>query len=487
MISRQFFKSSIIYSLVGALPYTTGVILIPFFADRLTPEQFGVNALYLTFMYFVQVVSTFGLDTYIGINYFEHKNDKQRLREFIGTVLMILIVLATLIAFLMMIGGNLIFELVFSSAGSMQFFPFGLMTVFSALFNGVFKSYSSLLINQQRPERFFWLSLSNFVLTLGASITLLYLIPYSLYGPIMGRLIPALITGSISVILILSEFGLTFRKDFMRGMWSFCSPMVIYALMVWVVNYIDRYVIMHFMDATSVGIFDFAVKVTLGIDLVQVGLANTIHPKVYGIWKEGNLRESTTGVNRYYNGLTAITLLIIPVVVIAVPLLVPIVVKKEIYYQSFAFLTLLSLGFATRPWYYLFLAPIFYFKKTRVLPRVFLFSAIFQIVVSSLLVWRFGLMGAVWSNFLVKPFQALLLYSESRKIFTFRFNTWKIIWLPLIFIAVVILSQLFTTPANLLWMAGAQLLFAGALVWVTYRNELAALFTKQPLPGRDTP
>ena len=40
MISKQFFKSSVIYSLIGALPYTTGVILIPFFTARLTPEQF---------------------------------------------------------------------------------------------------------------------------------------------------------------------------------------------------------------------------------------------------------------------------------------------------------------------------------------------------------------------------------------------------------------------------------------------------------------
>lgn len=480
MISKQFFKSSIIYSLVGALPYTTGVILIPFFTARLTPEQFGVNALYLTFMYFVQVVSTFGLDTYIGINYFEHKDNKQRLREFIGTVLMILIVIATLIAFLMLIGGNLIFHLVFSSAGTMEFFPFGLITVFSALFNGVFKSYSSLLINQQHPERFFWLSLSNFILTLGASIALLYLFPYTLYGPIMGRLIPALVIGSISVILILSEFGLTFRKDFLRGMWNFCSPMVIYAVMIWVVNYIDRYVIMHFMaDPTFVGIFDFAVKVTLGIDLLQIGLANTIHPKVYNIWKNGNLRESTPEVNRYYNGLTAVTLLIIPAVVIVVPLLVPIVVKEVIYYQAFAFLSILCLGFATRPWYYLFLAPIFYFKKTRVLPKVFFFSALFQVVVSSLLVWKFGLMGAVWSNFLVKPVQALLIWFESRKIFTFRFNKWKIIYLPLIFIAVVITCQLYTNEENLLWFAAVQLLLSITLVWITYRTELMGLFQKR--------
>ena len=479
MISKQFFKSSLIYSLVGALPCTTGVILIPFFTDRLTPEQFGENALYLTFMYFIQVVSTFGLDTYIGINYFEHKDNKQRLREFIGTVLMILIVIATLLAFLMMIGGNLIFQLVFSNAGTMDFFPFGMITVFSALFNGVFRSYSSLLINQQRPERFFWLSLSNFILTLGVSIALLYLFPFTLYGPIVGRLIPALITGAISVVLILSEFGLTFRKDFLRGMWNFCSPMVIYAIMVWVVNYIDRYVIMHFMaDPTFVGIFDFAVKVTLGIDLVQIGLANTIHPKVYNIWKDDNLRESTPEVNRYYNGLTAITLLIIPAVVILVPLLVPIVVKKVIYYQAFAFLSILCLGFATRPWYYLFLAPLFYFKKTSVLPKVFFLSALFQVVVSSLLVWKFGLMGAVWSNFLVKPVQALLIWTESRKIFTFHFNSWKIIWLPLIFIVIVITCQFFTTENNLLWFAGAQLMLSAGLVWFTYRTELKALIPK---------
>jgi O-antigen/teichoic acid export membrane protein len=379
----------------------------------------------------------------------------------------------------MMIGGSLIFQLIFSNAGTMEFFPFGMITVFSALFNGVFRSYSSLLINQQRPERFFWLSLSNFILTLGVSIALLYLFPFTLYGPIVGRLIPALITGAISVVLILSEFGLTFRKDFLRGMWNFCSPMVIYAIMVWVVNYIDRYVIMHFMaDPTFVGIFDFAVKVTLGIDLVQIGLANTIHPKVYNIWKDGNLRESTPEVNRYYNGLTAITLLIIPAVVILVPLLVPIVVKKVIYYQAFAFLSILCLGFATRPWYYLFLAPLFYFKKTSVLPKVFFLSALFQVVVSSLLVWKFGLMGAVWSNFLVKPVQALLIWTESRKIFTFHFNPWKIIWLPLIFIVIVIICQFFTTENNLLWFAGAQLMLSAGLVWFTYRTELKALIPK---------
>jgi len=483
MISKQFFKSSLIYTLVGALPYTTGVILIPFFASQLTPAQFGVNALYLTFMYFVQIISTFGMDTYLGINYFEHKDDKQRLKEFVGTVLITLTVIGAVFGTLILIGGNSIFYLVFRGDEVMQFFPFGLITVFSAIFNGYFKSYSSLLINQQRPVRFFWLNLSNFILTLGASLVILYNYPYTLYGPILGRLVPAVISCVISVLLILGEFGFQYNKKFIRGMVSFCAPLVVYAIMVWVVNYIDRYLIKYFLvDPTFVGIFDFAVKITLGIDLIQVGLSNTIHPKVYTIWKNQNIRESTKEVNRYYNGLTAITLLIIPLVVIAVPLLVPVVITKPIYYQSFAFLSILCIGFATRPWFYLFLAPLFYFKQTKVLPKVFFFSAVFQIIVSSLLIYRFGLMGAVWANFLVKPVQALFLWFESRKIFSFRLNRWKIFYLPVIFIGVVLFSELFTTDENRLWFAVGQFLLSLGLVWFTYRKELILLIPKRRMP-----
>lgn len=478
MISRQFFKSSLIYSLVGALPYTTGVILIPFFTYKLTPEQFGINALYLTVMYFVQLLSTFGLDTYIGINYFEHKNDRQRLREFVGTVLITLVVTATLLVFVLSLGGNSLFRLIFKNSASLDFFPWGFITVFSAVFNGFFKSYSSLLINQQRPERFFWLNITNFLVTLGASLLILYQFPFTLNGPVIGRLIPAVLSGLLSIMLILSEFGVSFRKELLNGVWSFCAPMVVYGIMVWIVNYIDRYLIVHFMaDPTFVGIFDFGVKLSMGIDLVQVGLANTIHPKVYTIWKDNNLHESTKEVNRYYNGFTAVTLLIIPVVVIAVPLLVPLVIHKEIYYQAFMFLPLLCLGFATRPWFYLFLAPLFFFKKTKALPRVFFFSAIFQILICSLLVWKFGLMGAVWSNFLVKPVQALFLYLESRKIFTFRLNNWKIFYLPITVIILTIICQFFINDQNLIWFAAAQLILSSTLVFATYRKELLSLFT----------
>jgi O-antigen/teichoic acid export membrane protein len=154
------------------------------------------------------------------------------------------------------------------------------------------------------------------------------------------------------------------------------------------------------------------------------------------------------------------------------PYLIPLLVKKEIYYQSFAFLAILSIGFATRGGYYLFLAPLYFFKKTKALPRVLFLSALFQIAACTILIRYYGLMGAVWANFLVKPVEVFLLYLESRKVFRFRFNRWKILYSPLIFILYVVATEFLKTDGNRLYIGLSQMALSFVLVWFTYRKEL---------------
>jgi len=273
-----------------------------------------------------------------------------------------------------------------------------------------------------------------------------------------------------------AEYGFKVKMDLIRPVLDFCVPVFIYSILVWVVNNIDRFVILHFIPDTSfVGIFDIAVKITLFIEILQMGLMNTINPKIYAIWKDQNLRESSLEVNRYYNGFTAMTLLVIPVILIAIPVLLPLVIKKPIYYQSLVYLPVLCLGFVTRCWFYMFLAPIYFFKKTRILPKIFLLSAIIQIVSSILLVKYFGIMGAVWANFIIKPVQAFLLFTEARKIFRFNVNRWKVLYLPVIFIIMGIISEVIATGQTRVILETGQFCLTVLLVILIYRRELVPL------------
>jgi O-antigen/teichoic acid export membrane protein len=475
MISKNFFKSSLIYSVVGALPYASGVILIPFFTSKLSGVDFGVNALYFSIMYFIQILSTFGLDTYIGIHYFDYKDNKEKLRENIGTVILSLIVLGTFLLIVLSIFGTGLFKVIFDNK-YLTFFPWGFITVLTAVFNGFLKTYSGLLINQQRPGRFFQINIVNFILVISVSLFFLYRYPFTLNGPMFGRLIPAAFTFCTVIYYLISEFGFRYNKEMVRKIVSFCTPFVIYALLIWSVSYIDRFIITYFLvDPTFVGIFDFAVKCTLLIDLFQSGLANAISPKIYTIWKDQNLRESTMEVNRYYNGLTAASLLVIPLLSLSFPLLVPLIVKNEIYYQSFAFLGILSIGFAFRGLFTMFISPIFFFKYTRALPKIFFFVAVIQIIVTAFFIKYFGLMGAVWASFITKIVQVLFLYIESRKIFHFKFNYIKQIYLPLICTIVVLILEFLIPQEYLFYNRSFQFILICILVFAVYRKDIRLL------------
>ena len=122
MISRSFFKSSLIYSLVGALPYASGFLLLPWFTMYLTPQQFGINAMSIALMYLIQIISSYGLDMSTGVLYFDYKDDKQKIREFLGTVFIGLTMLGLLTFMVFLLGGLRIFNFVFKSSDFIELF-----------------------------------------------------------------------------------------------------------------------------------------------------------------------------------------------------------------------------------------------------------------------------------------------------------------------------------------------------------------------------
>lgn len=477
MISKGFVKSSLIYTVVGSLPLIAGVILLPFYANLLSITDFGILALYISFTFLVQTLVNWGLDTFIGIHYFDYKDNPAQLKAYLGTVAVALLVFGAVAVLVMAILGKLLFENLFSD-GSMVFYPFGFMSVLTAVFNSFFKTYSNLLITRQKPEEFFWIHILNFILTLAISIIGLYMFPNSLIGPMYGRLLSALLMFFVTFLLYYREFGLAYHSEHFREMIRFSSPLMIYYTVLWVASYIDRYIINFYLDPKDVGVFDLAIKCTLVLDFLQTGLASAINPKIFTIWKDNKLTESTPEVNRYYSGFTAVFLFCIPAFTVIIPLIVPLVVKNHDFFACFVFIALLGAGYATRGLYNMFFAPLLFQKKTTVLPRVFFFATVIQVVITILLVRNIGMVGAVWAAFLAKPIQLFFIWLESRKIFDFRFNVMKMVVLPLIYIALVLFAQIVLTDLNYQWVNVAEMIVIYILLYFTYRKELRFMYEK---------
>ncbi len=470
MISRNFLKSSLIYSVFGALPLASSIILLPFYTNLLSTNDFGLLAIFISFTLLIQVIINYSFDGMVGIHYYELKDSPEQLKKYISTVYLTLIGIGALFILLSVFIFPSLFNWIFD--GKIDFFPYGIMSVATAMFNSFFKTYTLLLINQQRPIRFMWMNLFNFVLTLLISIVGLYLYPLTLVGPMYGRLFSGVGIFLLSFYFFQSESGFHFNFKLLKGAWSFCTPIVIYFLMFWVIGYIDRFIINHFSEPSLVGIYDFGVKCTLLIDFVIRGMISAIYPKIFSIWKEKNNTESTPEINKYFHSLSALSLLMIAATILFFPLIVPLVVTNQNYYQSFQYLPLLSVSFITSSMLFMYIAPAYYFKKTFMLPKVFLITAIVQVVVSFFFVKYFGLWGAAWSLLVVKPVQLFLMYWESEKVFHFTFNKIKMIFLPLAYSVLVIVLNYFTTNLNYYIVNSIGFATACLLIFFVYRTEI---------------
>ena len=111
-------------------------------------------------------------------------------------------------------------------------------------------------------------------------------------------------------------------------------------------------------------------------------------------------------------------------------------------------------------------------KKTKVLPKVYLISSIIQIVLTIYFIKHFGIIGAAWAFFIVRFVQLILLYFESRKFFQYSMNKTKQLFLPLAYIAMVLLSEQFVTDKFKLLIEIGQMLTIFSLVFWVYRREI---------------
>lgn len=474
MISKGFIKSSIIYSLVGSLPLASGFILLPLFAVHLGSGLYGQLALYTAFTMLIQIIINLSLDYGLQITYFENKSEKLNLNQRIGTLVSGMLVIGIIFVIILALTGQFLFQKIFPNSG-LQFYPFGFFSLITAFFNGFSKSYNNLLISQQKPIRFLWINLLNFCLTVILTIILLLKFPDTLIGPITARAIAAGIVFCFSLYLIVRQFHLSFEWLFLKTTIIICIPVLINYLLNWSLGYSDRFIITGYLSVRETGIFDFALKTTFVIDILLTGIYNTFTPKLLNHLITNNKKSSDQYYNSYFNSLTGFTLLLIPFTVLIIHILIPLFHVKPDYLLSLKYVGLISISYIFKVLVLMFNTPLYAFKKTYMLPKIYGFAAIIQIVLSIVLIKYFGLIGAIISMILIKPIQVLLTVWQTKKFFSFSYSVNKMIIMPMIYFVIFVGIEIITFKYNHIVLYWIELAISGFLVLFFFRNEIKSL------------
>lgn len=481
MISRRFIKSSLIYTVAGALPMASAIILLPFYIYHLSTDQYGVLSIYMAFSLLIQILVTFSFDTSVYIHFHELKDDRKKLSEFISSAFICTAFIGLFVGVVLTLTGDLIFRYVFTER-QISFYPFGLAAVGSGIFQAVFKVYSNLLQSRERPVTFLWANVLTFSLIASLTIAGLQIFPGTLTGPIFGRLIAVAVSGVITLLIIFREFGIHFNLRWLRDSFSFNGYTFLYQIQQWMINYVDRFIMFFFLALHDVGVYDFAFKCLIPLELLMNGLHSSFYPRIVATVFSQTEKKSTVEINRYYHGLTATMMLLVSGGILVVPWIIEVFVNKASYRESIPLIPFLAILYILRATRLFFAAPFSILKYTKPLSVIYFLISIIKIGLILIFIKQLEVYAVILAAFVVSFLEVWLLSRSLDGKFHFQFNSFKLIIAPAILCTVIVFGEFVDLIPMHLKHACYVVVCLVLLLWF-YRNEIRLLKPWKLLAG----
>ncbi len=471
MISKKFIRNSIIYTIAGSLPLASGIILLPFYFKYLSTSVYGASALYTGVSMLVQILVTYSFDSSVYSYFHEFKNDKAKLSTYISSAFAFIVLLSVLVGVILSLSGSLIFGWVFTES-KILFYPYGLIAVATGIFQAIIKVNSSLLQTQERASTFLWLNLLSFFLIALFTVGGLYFFPDELIGPIGGRFAAVLITGLWVLVAIYRQFGMHFDFSFLRKTFGFNHPSFLYQVMQWFNGYYDRVLMAAYLPIAQVGIYDLTVKVVTAIEFALSGFYNSFFPKVLGIVALQTEKKTTIEINRYYNGLTAVTILLVGLCIFFFPIIIEWFITKPGYLDAIPWIPFVAITYLLRTLRYYVTMPYAAIRYQKPLPFFYVLIVAAKIGTMLILIPLYGIMGVIISTWIGYGVEVTVLYFGVRRKFLFQVNMFKTVAAPLLMALLILVMEPWQGLKHPLLVHGTYLVFGLALLVWAYRNEL---------------
>lgn len=384
-------------------------ITVPIFTRIMLPEEYGMYALYSSWVSLVSVI--IGLQTSGAIPNARIKYPIKQYKEYLSSALsisffsfilfsFICISLRKIISNVLQIDSYLIFCILLQS-----------------FFNYCLDFYLTCLIQEKKSKKNAIISiLVSGSGTILALLFVLYLKIPKYSSKIFGYLIPIIIGGGYSIVLIFSQGKTYVNKEYYRYCSKFAIPFIFHCAAGVVFNQCDRVMLKYLESDASVGIYTISYNLGMVINVVLSVFTTTWNPFYFDMEKRKDFSQIKQKSNSYIRNFTIITICFI----LCSPELFKIIAPME-YWEGIKLVPIIAISFYFR---FLYTFPStfeLFMEKANYFSIISIVVAIINVIGNYLLIPHLSIMGAaittLLSNillFLIHDFIVRILFQKGR-------------------------------------------------------------------------
>jgi O-antigen/teichoic acid export membrane protein len=359
--------------------------LLPILTKYLTPEDYGVLAIFNATTRFIIATLSLGSAHLLMVHLIDLKKEafSTYLKSFFA-----LTVFNTLIYTILVLIYVLLFDSFFGIPSWLA-----VLIPFISLLVVIFETASGITMYTKKHKSYAIISLTKFFIETLASLFLIVCIGLNWIGRVEG-----LIIGSLVVLVIIYNYlkkenyllgSITQQK--IKELASQGSPLLFMSVSITVMNLSDRFFIERLVGIADTGIYNIGAVIG-GIELIFVNaIISVFRPMIYNLLKEKkiDLKLQLTNIT-----ILSITLLLLN---LFTGLIFDLLIDEK-YLTAKPYVFPISLGFFFWGISSYYLSHLLYFKENRINAYISVFSMVLNLILNYFLITEYSTIGAAYAT-----------------------------------------------------------------------------------------
>ena len=411
-----------IYGAGGIGTKALAFILLPVYLRFLTPEDYGILAIASIVSSVVAILLGMGLQSGVIRHYYDSIDEPEEVRKYLATVVLFFVAVGTVVTSMLSVFGRPLFDLALSEVA---FYPYLVL----ALWIGFFAAMGNILLSVYRAREqaaaYVAIQIGKLILGLVLIIFFVVVLHHGALGKLQGGFLAGLAFFLLFAILTLRETGarLQFSKSKLVYGLRFGLPLVPHRLFGFVLAAADRILLERLMSLSEVGLYTLGYQIGMVMSLVISAINYAWTPIFYDTAKnDPNAKSILSRIFTLYT--VVVSTLAVGVILFSREAIL--IVAAKPFHEAYLVVPAVAVGYLFQGLYFMSIAPIFYKKKTYVMPFLTGIAAATNIGLNLLWIPRFGMMGAAYATLVSFALLFVLTHYFAQRYYRLPYNYRKV-------------------------------------------------------------
>lgn len=436
LIRSKLLTQSGFYLAGQLLQKATSFLLVPIWTLYLMPADYGIVGTMAAYSTLLHIVLMLGIYSAV-VRYLYEEHDQAERKTYIFSNFIFLCLFSGLVLVGLYFLKNLWWSKI--SSGGIPFDPFVTLTLVSVWAGFISRFVLFVYQAQQRALAYIILEAAGFILSVGFGLFFVVHYKMGAYGQILGGFIGQAVVTAIALVIVFQDWFSPHLA--LKPVWDalkFGLPLVPHLLSGWALTFVDRIMLEHFVPLSDVGYYNLGYNLGMGMLVLVTSINQAYQPHYYDLMRSG--REPEKRIIRITSlsiaGLGVITLFGSLFAGELITVLTPPKYQNAAIFVPPILLSYLFVGF-----YFFVGSPLFYFKKTGLLPLITGSAAVLNVLLNLLLIPRYGAIAAAWSTLISYGAMLLFYYIIAQNIHRLPYPIGRYGALIAILVSAVVLTQ----------------------------------------------